>query len=104
LPIVFLIVVVPIHVRATLRYTVRVTIQQRTLVVEPFLIVGLVAGVRRLLLVTASVAEDPSKFKPNPEGIEIGILLALVLGMTVALILWHRFYGRVGLPAQTGNV
>jgi ABC-type xylose transport system permease subunit len=67
-------------------------------VVEPFLIVGLIAGVRRLLLVTAQIAESTSeggvKFQWNPQGIEIVVLLALVLGMTLALILWRRYYGR----------
>src|SRR5256884_630544 len=79
---------------AELLHTVRVTIQERTLVVEPFLIVGLIAGVRRLLLVTAQAAEEGAKFQWNPQGIEISVLLALVLGITVALILWRRFYGR----------
>ena len=75
-------------------HTVRVTIQERTLVVEPFLIVGVIAGIRRLLLITAQTAEDPRGFQWNPQGIEITVLLALVLGITVALILLRRFYGR----------
>ena len=79
---------------AELLHTVRVTIQERKLVVEPFLIVGLIAGVRRLLVITAQVAEPNANFKWNPQGIEISILLALVLGMTLSLVLWHRFYGR----------
>jgi len=79
---------------AELLHTVRVTIQERKLVVEPFLIVGLIAGVRRLLVITAQVAEPNGNFKWNPQGIEISILLALVLGMTLSLVLWHRFYGR----------
>ena len=79
---------------AELLHTVRVTIQERRLVVEPFLIVGLIAGVRRLLVVTAQVAEPNSNFKWNPQGIEITILLALVLGMTVSLVLWRRFFGK----------
>jgi uncharacterized membrane protein (DUF373 family) len=79
---------------AELLHTVRVTIQERTLVVEPFLIVGLIAGVRRLLLVTAQAAEEGAKFQWNPQGIEISVLLALVLGITIALILWRRYYGR----------
>jgi uncharacterized membrane protein (DUF373 family) len=79
---------------AELLHTVRVTIEERTLVVEPFLIVGLIAAVRRLLLVTAQVAENSAAFKWNPQGIEIAILLALVLGMTLAVILWRRYYGR----------
>jgi len=79
---------------AELLHTVRVTIQERTLVVEPFLIVGVIAGIRRLLLITAQTAEDPRGFQWNPQGIEITVLLALVLGITVALILLRRFYGR----------
>jgi uncharacterized membrane protein (DUF373 family) len=85
---------------AELLHTVRVTIQERTLVVEPFLIVGLIAGVRRLLVITAQVAEPNGSFGWNPQGIEISILLALVLSMTLALILWHRFYGRPGMAEE----
>ena len=85
---------------AELLHTVRVTIQERRLVVEPFLIVGLIAGVRRLLVITAQVAEPNATFKWNPQGIEISILLALVLGMTLALGLWHRFYGRQAGPKE----
>jgi uncharacterized membrane protein (DUF373 family) len=83
---------------AELLHTVRVTIQERTLVVEPFLIVALIAGVRRLLLITAQVIEKPNNFQWNPHGIEITVLLALVLGMTLSLVLWRRFYGRPGMP------
>jgi len=85
---------------AELLHTVRVTIQERKLVVEPFLIVGLIAGVRRLLVITAQVAEPNATFKWNPQGIEISILLALVLGMTLALVLWRRFYGAPAMPEQ----
>jgi uncharacterized membrane protein (DUF373 family) len=85
---------------AELLHTVRVTIQERTLVVEPFLIVGLIAAVRRLLLVTAQVAENSAAFKWNPQGIEIAVLLGLVLGMTLAVILWRRFYGRATIAEE----
>jgi len=84
---------------AELLHTVRVTIQERRLVVEPFLIVGLIAGVRRLLVITAQVAEPSGKFSWNPQGIEITILLGVILTMTLALVLWRRFYGRRG-PAE----
>lgn len=78
---------------AELLHTVRVTIQERTLVAEPFLVVALIAGIRRLLLITAQAAQPNKAFQWNPQGIEITILLGLVLGMTLALILWRRFYG-----------
>jgi uncharacterized membrane protein (DUF373 family) len=75
---------------AELLHTVRVTIQERTLVVEPFLIVALIAGVRRLLLVTARLATTNAVFTWGREGIEMAVLLALILGITLALVLWHR--------------
>jgi len=77
---------------AELLHTVRVTIQERTLVVEPFLIVALIAGVRRLLLVTAQLATNSAQFSWSRQGIEMTVLLALILGITVALVLWHRFH------------
>jgi uncharacterized membrane protein (DUF373 family) len=77
---------------AELLHTVRVTIQERTLVVEPFLIVALIAGVRRLLLVTAQLATNSTVFTWGQQGIEMTVLLALILGITVALVLWHRFH------------
>lgn len=85
---------------AELLHTVRVTIQERRLVVEPFLIVGLIAGVRRLLVITAQVAEPSANFSWNPHGIEIVILLGLILTMTLALVLWHRFHGSPGSPEE----
>jgi uncharacterized membrane protein (DUF373 family) len=78
---------------AELLHTVRVTIQERTLVVEPFLIVALIAGVRRLLLVTAQLAARNASFSWGQQGIEMTVLLALILGITVALVLWHRSHG-----------
>jgi uncharacterized membrane protein (DUF373 family) len=77
---------------AELLHTVRVTIQERTLVVEPFLIVALIAGVRRLLLLTAQLATNGAQFSWAKQGTEMTVLLALILGITVALVLWHRFH------------
>lgn len=88
---------------AELLHTVRATIQERTLVVEPFLIVGLIAGVRRLLVLTAQIATQntqasgqnaaATQFSWSHQGIEMTVLLGLILGMTVALVLYHRSHG-----------
>ena len=85
---------------AELLHTVRATIQERTLVVEPFLIVGLIAGVRRLLVLTAQLAaqnasggSSTAQFSWSHQGIEMTVLLGLILGMTVALVLYHRYHG-----------
>ena len=93
---------------AELLHTVRATIQERTLVVEPFLIVGLIAGVRRLLVLTAQLAaqntaQGPSavKFSWGNQGIEMTVLLGLILGMTIALVLYHRYHGPASLEDQS---
>lgn len=78
---------------AELLHTVRATIQERTLVVEPFLIVGIIAGVRRLLLITAQLANGGNQFSWQQQGIEMTVLLALILGITAALVLYHRYHG-----------
>lgn len=79
---------------AELLHTVRATIQERTLVVEPFLIVGLIAAVRRLLLITAQLAANSTQhFSWQQQGIEMTVLLALIVGITIALVLYHRFHG-----------
>lgn len=77
---------------AELLHTVRVTIQERTLVAEPFLIVALIAGIRRLLILTAQATQG--EFKPGSQGIELLLLILLILVMTGALVLYRRFYTR----------
>ncbi|HEY8678127.1 MAG TPA: phosphate-starvation-inducible PsiE family protein [Candidatus Dormibacteraeota bacterium] len=81
---------------AELLHTVRVTIQQRTLVAEPFLIVGLIAGIRRLLILTAQATQGTFQ---TSQAIELSLLILLVLVMTVAVILYHRFYA-VSAPGE----
>ena len=84
---------------AELLHTVRATIQERTLVVEPFLIVGLIAGVRRLLLLTAQLVDQATtgksgtKFSWGEQGIEMTVLIGLILGITISLVLYHRYHG-----------
>jgi uncharacterized membrane protein (DUF373 family) len=91
---------------AELLHTVRVTIQERTLVVEPFLIVGLIAGVRRLLLLTAQLAapttsasEGADQFTWGRQGIEMTVLIGLILAISISLVLYHRYHG----PAAEGE-
>lgn len=88
---------------AELLHTVRVTIQQRTLVAEPFLIVGLIAGIRRLLILTAQATQsNKNTFDWQHQGIELTLLIGLVLVMTAAVILYHRFYA-VSAPDEADS-
>ena len=72
---------------AELLHTVRITIQKRTLDAGPFLVVGLIAGIRRVLIVTAQAERS---FQWNPQGIELVILIMLILVMAVAILVWRR--------------
>ncbi|MFI9803107.1 phosphate-starvation-inducible PsiE family protein [Streptomyces sp. NPDC052301] len=72
---------------AELLHTVRLTIRNQTLDAEPFLVVGLIAGIRKVLLVTA---EAEKSFRWNVEGIELLILAGLILVMATAAYVWRR--------------
>jgi phosphate starvation-inducible membrane PsiE len=54
---------------------------------EPFILVGLVAGIRRVLILTAQAEHD---FRWNPQGIELVILIALILVMAITTLVWRR--------------
>jgi phosphate starvation-inducible membrane PsiE len=69
-------------------HTVRITIQHHgRLDAEPFLVVGLIAGVRRVLIVTA---QAEIYFRWNPEGIELLVLVVLILAMAISILAWRR--------------
>lgn len=78
---------------AELLHTVRITLRDRALAAEPFLIVGLIAGVRRVLILTAQTEKS---FTWNPQGIELAILVGLILVMALAILAWRRS----GIPAE----
>ncbi|HYM50827.1 MAG TPA: phosphate-starvation-inducible PsiE family protein [Candidatus Limnocylindrales bacterium] len=89
---------------AELLHTVRVTVQARRLAAEPFLIVAIIAGIRRILILTAQAAQQGTSsqagnFHWNPQGIELALLTTLVIVMTVAVILWRRYY----VPLAAGD-
>ncbi len=71
-----------------LLYTVQVSFREHTLVPEPFLIVGLIAVTRRILVVTAQFATifekgNDSSFKSAM--IELGLLTVMVIALVVSL-------------------
>jgi uncharacterized membrane protein (DUF373 family) len=73
---------------AELLHNVRITITEQHLRAEPFLVVGLIAGVRRVLLVTAEAGRS---FRWNPQGIELLILIGLIVAMAAAILLLRRW-------------
>jgi uncharacterized membrane protein (DUF373 family) len=54
---------------------------------EPFIVVGLIAGIRRVLILTAEAEQE---FHWNPQGIELLILIALILVMAITILVWRR--------------
>ena len=68
--------------------TIRVVIARRRVVVEPFLIVGIVAAVRRLIVISAEAENLLGTAKFRDVMLEIAILAGtvLLLGATVLLL------------------
>ncbi len=65
--------------------------RERQIVAEPFVLIGLVAVVRRILLVTAEAGQsldDPEKFLNLVT--ELGVLTALVISLAAALYVARR--------------
>lgn len=80
-----------VFIIAELLYTLRLSLARTQLILEPFLIIGLVAVVRRVLVVTAQ-AERILTEGGNLEPIlwELGVLAGLVVSLAVALSLARR--------------
>jgi hypothetical protein len=76
-------------------HTVRVSFRSGTLICEPFLIVGLIASIRRVLAITleSSQASEPGKWTPDLGAIlrstmiELGVLGGLILVMVISIVL-----------------
>jgi len=85
-------------------HTVRVSFRSGTLVCEPFLIVGLIASIRRVLVITleSSQVNQPGKWTPDSQALfsstmlELGVLGGLILIMVISICLL-RYSERVVL-------
>lgn len=79
-------------------HTVRVSFREGTLVCEPFLVVGLIASIRRMLAITleASQVNSPAKWESgsqdvfNATMIELGVLGGLIMIMVIAIFILRR--------------
>jgi uncharacterized membrane protein (DUF373 family) len=76
-------------------HTVRVSFRSGTLVCEPFLVVGLIASIRRVLVITleSSQASQPNRWTNeareffNATMMELGVLGGLILIMVISIFL-----------------
>jgi uncharacterized membrane protein (DUF373 family) len=79
-------------------HTVRASFRSGTLVCEPFLIVGLIASIRRVLVITleSSQVNQPGKWSPDAEAIlhstmlELAVLGGLIFVMVVCIFMLRR--------------
>ncbi len=82
-----------------LLYTVKVSFREHTLIPEPFLIVGMIAGTRRILVLTAELGtlldRDQSAFRNAM--IEIGLLTVMIVALVAALRMLRTPPERTGL-------
>lgn len=74
-------------------YTVQVSFREHTLAPEPFLMVGLIAVVRRLLVLTAELPQVLEKADPDlfrQVSIELALLALLIAALVASLVLLRR--------------
>jgi uncharacterized membrane protein (DUF373 family) len=70
-------------------YTVQVSFREHILVAEPFLIVGLIAAVRRVLILTAEFSKPAEVVEATFRNamFELGLLTILILALVFSLFL-----------------
>lgn len=74
-------------------YTVQVSFREHTLVPEPFVVVALIAGIRRALVLTAEFSKLVDAERPNAfrnAMIELGLLTVFIAGLVIALAVLRR--------------
>jgi uncharacterized membrane protein (DUF373 family) len=80
-------------------HTVRISIRSHVLVTEPFLVVGLIASIRRILVISLEMATLTKEATWSNEGasifgssmIELGLLGALVFVLVFSIALLRRY-------------
>jgi uncharacterized membrane protein (DUF373 family) len=80
-----------VFILVELLYTTRIIRQEHGIIIaEPFLLVGLIAVVRRILLVTAQIEEARGTQEFQNLLAELGVMAGLVVVLTSALFLIRR--------------
>ncbi len=79
-----------------LLYTVQVSFRERGLIAEPFLVVALIAVIRRVLVLTAEVPRlsEAGEAVFRHAMLELGVLTVMVLVLVGSLIMLQRYAKR----------
>ena len=83
-----------IFIFAELLGTISTIVREREVKAEPFLLIGLIAVVRRILGVTVSIEQSLGTPEFTSLLLELGVLTGLVLTLTIALYFTRRTRGR----------
>ena len=82
-----------IFIFAELLGTISTIVREREVTAAPFLLIGLIAVVRRILAVTASIEQNLGTPRFDDLIVELGVLTVLVLALAGALFFARRFDG-----------
>jgi len=74
--------------------TIQIFVRENEIVAGPFLLIGLIAVVRRILLLTAQAEQTLGTQEFQNLVIELGVLTALVISLSAALYFTRRMEGR----------
>ena len=70
---------------------VRATMRERRLVAEPFLLVGIIATIKEIVVVAGAEREESRSFREFRDAmVEVGVLSAVVLVLAVSALLLRR--------------
>jgi phosphate starvation-inducible membrane PsiE len=73
-------------------YTVTLSLESHTLVAEPFLVIGTIAAIRRMLVITAESTKlevsNPEVFRSTL--IELGLLAVIIIAMAGSIFVLRR--------------
>jgi uncharacterized membrane protein (DUF373 family) len=89
-------------------HSVRISIRSHELLIEPFLIVGIIASVRRMLVISLEMASRSEENRLSGQGeaifrhsmTELGVLGALILALVIAVALVRRYAPELAKPAE----
>jgi uncharacterized membrane protein (DUF373 family) len=73
-----------------LLYTVQVSFREHVVTPEPFLLVGLIAAIRRVLILTAEFGHPSGQTSPALLIQELAVLSALIVAIAVSLYVLRR--------------
>jgi len=83
-------------------YTVAVSLESHTLRAEPFLIIGIIAGIRRMLVITATSTKQeghPDQFQNML--VELGLIAGTVVALAVAILILRYSSFKFTMPLKS---